>query len=74
MAEATIRKLVQETYDHCAKYLREIGIDPEAKLRHAARAVVWARYYGGDDGWERLKEAIGNLEEIVGRPKDEREI
>ena len=37
------------------------------KLHKAARAVVDARYYHGDDGWDRLKNAIGELEEIVGR-------
>jgi hypothetical protein len=71
MDETAFTRFVQETYDHCAKYLREVGIDPDAKLRKAARAVVWARYYGGHDGWEYLKEAIGKLEDIVGRPKDE---
>jgi hypothetical protein len=74
MDEAIITKLVQETYDHCASYLREVGIAPEADLWTAARAVIWARYYSGDDGWERLKEAIGNLEGIVGRPVNEGDI
>lgn len=37
------------------------------KLRKAARAVVDARYYNGEDGWDRLKNAIGELEDIVGR-------
>jgi hypothetical protein len=74
MDEIAITRLVQETFDHCAKYLSEVGIDPDAKLRKTARAVVWARYYSGDDGWNRLKEAIGNLEDIVGRPKDEKDI
>ena len=34
----------------------------------AARKVVAARYAGGDDGWDRLKNAIGELEDLVGRP------
>jgi|HubBroStandDraft_3_1064219.scaffolds.fasta_scaffold00005_8 hypothetical protein len=72
--EAKLTRLVQETFDHCAKYLRAVGISPEADVWTAARGVVWARYYAGDDGWERLKEAIGRLEQIVGRPKDEQDI
>jgi hypothetical protein len=36
-----------------------------------ARRVVWARYYTGDDAWEKLKQAIGELEDIVGRPEKE---
>jgi hypothetical protein len=74
MDEAAITRLVQETFDHCAKYLREVGISPDADLWTAGRAVVWARYCSGDDSWERLKEAIGNLEAVVGRPKDEKDI
>jgi hypothetical protein len=74
MDEAALTRLVWETYDHCAKYLREIGVSSAGQLRTAARAVVWARYYDGDDAWDRLKEAIGRLEDIVGRPKDERDI
>lgn len=45
------------------------GIPASHKLVVAARRVVWARYYNGDDGWEKLNEAIGQLEDIVGRPK-----
>jgi hypothetical protein len=37
------------------------------KLQNAAKKVVQARYHGGDDGWDLLKNAIGELEEIVGR-------
>ena len=74
MDEAAITKLVQDTYEHCATYLRQVGKDPEDKLRRAARAVVFWRYYGGDDGWEKLKAAIGELEELVGRPEQEREL
>ncbi|MHB8388019.1 MAG: hypothetical protein ACYDBH_00390 [Acidobacteriaceae bacterium] len=33
----------------------------------AARRVVDARHHGGDDGWDKLKDAIGKLEDIVGR-------
>lgn len=39
----------------------------EEILRQRARAVVDERYYDGDDGWDRLKAAIGNLEDLVGR-------
>lgn len=37
------------------------------RLQNAAKKVVQARYHGGDDGWDLLKNAIGELEEIVGR-------
>jgi len=40
------------------------------KLNKAARAVVDARHYHGDDGWDRLKNAIGELEDLVGRTED----
>lgn len=38
-----------------------------AKLFKAARDVVDARHYMGDDGWDKLKNAICELEGIVGR-------
>jgi hypothetical protein len=72
--EAAIDKLVTETYEHCAKYLRARGRGPESELYRAARAVVFFRYYGGDDGWEKLSEAIGELENIVGRPEKEADL
>jgi hypothetical protein len=37
------------------------------RLQNAAKKVVQARYHGGDDGWDLLKNAVGELEEIVGR-------
>lgn len=37
------------------------------RLQNAAKKVVQARYHGGDDGWDLLKNAIDELEEIVGR-------
>lgn len=43
------------------------GAPADDKLRKAARAVVDARHYHGDDGWDRLKNAICELEGIVGR-------
>ena len=43
------------------------GMPSDEKLRRVARAVVDARYYGGDDGWDVLKNAIAELECIVGR-------
>ena len=33
-----------------------------AELLRTARAVVAARKYHGDDGWDRLKNAIADLE------------
>ena len=71
---AAIDRLVEETYRHCAEYLRERGRDPEGELRRAASRVVFYRYYGGDDGWEKLSAAIGELEDIVGRPASEAEL
>lgn len=37
------------------------------ELRSIGRRIVDARYYHGDDGWDRLKNAIGDLEDKVGR-------
>lgn len=48
-----------------------LGMPSDEKLRRAARAVVDARHYGGDDGWDLLKNAIGELEDIVGRSNNE---
>ncbi len=41
----------------------------QRELLERAMAVVVARHYRGDDGWDRLKNAIGELEDLVGRPK-----
>lgn len=41
------------------------GAPADKKLREAAKAVVDARHYHGDDGWDRLKNAIGELEDIL---------
>ena len=72
---ATIDRLVRETYRHCAEYLRERGIEPEGgELHKAAHRIVWARYYDGEDAWDKLNAAIGELEDIVGRPAREAEI
>lgn len=71
---AAIDRLVQETFEHCVKYLFERGIDPGDPVRRAARRVVWARYYDGEDAWDKLNAAIGELEDIVGRPAREAEI
>jgi hypothetical protein len=69
-----LAQFVEETHERSASLLHELGLDPEAKLRKAARAVVWARHYSGDDGWDRLKAAIGDLEDLVGLPTGERDI
>jgi len=59
------------------KLVREIhacivqGSPSSPKLLRLARNVVWARYYDGDDAWDRLKHAIGELEGLVGRPQKE---
>lgn len=37
------------------------------ELRNLGRRVVDARYYHGDDGWDRLRNAICDLEGKVGR-------
>jgi TraY domain len=67
-------RVVRQMYESCARYLRDSGAVPEGPLIKAARAVVWARHYRGSDAWDRLKEAIGALEDIVGRPADEADI
>lgn len=67
-------RMVKDMYLSCAEYLRDSGEVPEGPVIKAARAVVWTRYYSGDDGWDRLKEAIGQLESIVGRPTDQSDI
>jgi hypothetical protein len=67
-------RMVRQMYDSCARYLRDTAAVPEGPLIKAARSVVWARHYSGDDGWERLKAAIGALEDIVGRPAGEGDI
>lgn len=35
------------------------------ELLRRAQAVVAARHYQGDDGWDRLKNAIGELEDFI---------
>ena len=73
--EAAITRLVQETFDHCAKYLREVGVSPnETDVWTAARAVVWSANHLYEDGFDRLRQRIGELEAIVGLPKDEKDI
>ena len=72
--EAELIALCRANIASCQAYLLAVGVDVPpagAKLHQAARRVVWARYYSGDDGWDRLKKAIGQLEEIVGRPERE---
>lgn len=52
-------------------YFRGVLDEPDAafaSLMRAARAVVWARYKPGGE-WEDIKEAIGRLEDLVGRPE-----
>jgi hypothetical protein len=75
MADEAFKELVRNTYRICSTFLRdEMGEIPEGRVIKVGRAVVWARYYRGDDGWEKLKAAIGELEALVGRPADETEI
>jgi hypothetical protein len=66
--EATITKLIEEIEERLARLHQAFGTAPDDKLRQAARAVVFWRYYDGDDGWEKLKNAIGELEDLVVRP------
>jgi hypothetical protein len=57
--------------DNTAKLIAEIhavvvkGKPANEELLRRARAVVSARHYHGDDGWDKLKNAIGELEELV---------
>jgi 20S proteasome alpha/beta subunit len=48
--------------------LREL-IEVDDAVVIAARAVVNARYDTSDRGWDNMKEAIGQLEDLVGRSK-----
>lgn len=41
------------------------GAPANDALMKAARAVVDARHYNGDDGWDVLKNAIAELEGLV---------
>jgi len=43
------------------------GSPSNDELVRRARAVVDARHYNGDDGWDKLKNAISELEGLVGR-------
>lgn len=45
------------------------GAPANDTLVKAARAVVDARHYQGEDGWDRLKNAICDLEGLVGVSK-----
>lgn len=56
------RKMLEEIHAKVVK-----GAPSNDAILKAARKVVDARYYHGDDGWEVLKSAIGELEGIVGR-------
>jgi hypothetical protein len=47
--------------------------DADDPLMKAARRVVWERYKPGSD-WDGLKNAIGELADIVGQPASEGEI
>lgn len=59
----------QETIKQIAEIHATVvqGIPADAKLRKAAQAVVDARHYHGDDGWDKLKNAIGEMEDILKR-------
>jgi hypothetical protein len=69
MAADRIELLNAQVADFCMDY--RMRCDKETKklhedlasLRAVAHAVVKARYYHGDDGWDRLKNAIGELED-----------
>ena len=73
-ARENFDKTVRELYRSCASYLRESGEVPEGPLVKAARRVVWAMYVKRDDGWDLLKNAVGDLAGIVGEPADETDI
>lgn len=53
--------------------LRKIRLDigekatppPDSPLLAAARKVIEARHYNGDDGWDKLKNAISELEGVI---------
>lgn len=45
--------------------LIEVTPPPDSPLLAAARKVVEARHYSGDDGWDKLKNAISELEGVI---------
>lgn len=57
------------TYGFAAKEskfdLIEVTPPPDSPLLAAARKVVEARHYSGDDGWDKLKNAIFELEGAI---------
>ena len=79
LTEARIRQLVQEMDAICARYLVELGepsqqLEAMTELQSAARRVVWSWHYTGDDACRRLKDAMAQIEDIVGRPIKETDI
>ncbi len=66
MREEEILRLLRQV--HAVAVERAPAGDP--LLIAAARKVVAARYSGGE--WEELKNAIGELEDLVGRPEPSR--
>jgi hypothetical protein len=79
LSEARIRRLVREMHAICARHLVELGepsqqLEAMTELQSAARRVVWAWHYTGDDACRRLKDAMAQIEDIVGRPINETHI
>jgi hypothetical protein len=65
---------VRRARDLLTKILVDAGENnPDLALTRAARRVVWERSRPDGD-WDGLKNAIGELEDIVGRPASEGEI
>lgn len=69
MAKSDLLRHVRALHRACGEYL---GTKDDTALVKAARRVVYERYSGGE--WDKLKDAIGALEDIVGRPSREAEI
>ena len=79
LTEARIRQLLREMHAVCTRHLVEFGepsqqLEAMTELQSAARRVVWAWHYTGDDSCKRLEDAIVQLEDIVGRPAKETNI
>ena len=64
--------------DTGTRVLNELGeisplLQANIDLQTAARRVVWCNHQRGPDASKLLKKAIGELEDLVGRPKKESE-
>jgi hypothetical protein len=79
LSQPRMRRLVREMHAICARHLVELGepsqqLEAMTELQSAARRVVWAWHYTSDDACKRLKDAMTQIEDIVGSPVKETDI